>query len=183
MKSRDAGRLTKTEVERTLDEAWRNVLKDIGLVAAPNEIKKYLRELKLSPETPVMRGLTLGMSLGLGSFGKTLARKVRTREQLAQALANIKEASEKMPTAMRKAFKEMTHALPRRGGPGRQAKLNPRETAQMCDQIGMSIRQGATLKQALQRVSEMTPTLLGKKVGARTLQKAWNKRREHTSAS
>ena len=57
MKSRDAGRLTKTEVERTLDEAWRNVLKDIGLVAAPNEIKKYLRELKLSPETPVMRGL------------------------------------------------------------------------------------------------------------------------------
>ena len=84
-----------------------------------------------------------------------------------------------MPTAIRKAFKEVGHALPRRGGPGRQAKLNAKQAAQVCDQIALFVRQGQTLKEALQKVAELTPTLLGKKVGARTLQKAWDKRREY----
>jgi len=72
-----------------------------------------------------------------------------------------------MPTAIRKATKELGHALPRRGGPGRQPKLNVAQAAHVCDQIALFMRQGHTPKDALQKVAELTPTLLGKKVGAR----------------
>jgi type II secretory pathway component PulF len=72
-------------------------------------------------------------------------------------------------------------ALPRRGGPGRQPKLNATQSSQVCDQIALFLRQGHTLKQALQKVAELSITLFGKKVGARTLQKAWDKRREYRS--
>jgi DNA invertase Pin-like site-specific DNA recombinase len=91
----------------------------------------------------------------------------------------IREVGEKMPTAIRKATKELGHALPRRGGPGRQPKLTGTQAAKACDQIGLFVRQGHTVKEALKKVAELTPGLFGKKVGARTLQKAWDKRSEY----
>jgi type II secretory pathway component PulF len=114
----------------------------------------------------------------LQNFGRTfaLAAKIEDEEQLRAAIKRIKEGREKLPTILRKAMKQVTAVLPRRGGPGRQPKLKPNEASQMCDQIAMFIRQNNNLKQALQKVSQLTPQLLGKKVSPRTLQKAWNKR-------
>jgi hypothetical protein len=80
----------------------------------------------------------------------------------------------------RKAFKMMAATLPRAGGPGRQPKLNPQEASKVCDQIGMFIRQGYKLKEALLKTADLCPTMLGKKVGSRTLQKAWDSRKKHT---
>ncbi len=174
-------RVTRREAERILDDAWCAQLKELGFLANPAEVNKRLKEMALSPHTIVGRGLTVGMSVGLGGVGKTFARKVKTRGDLEKVLTQIKAAGEKMPTATRKALKEFTRALPRRGGPGRRRKLNAGEAAQVCDQIGMFIRQGDSLKPALQKVSDMAPTLLGKKVGTRTLQKAWDKRSESSS--
>jgi type II secretory pathway component PulF len=114
----------------------------------------------------------------LRDFGKSLARKIKNEQQLTKALQDIKQVGYDMPTMIRKATKLLVSKLPRRGGPGRQPKLSPPEAAQVCDQIAVFIRQNHNLKQALQKVAELTPTLLGKKVGARTLQKAWDKRGE-----
>jgi hypothetical protein len=172
-------RFNRHSAEKKLEQAWRDVLNENGLIPGPAEVKKILREVHLSHEAPIGRGLTIGMSLGLGGIGKALARKVKTETQLEDALTRIREAGEKMPTAIRKATKELGHALPRRGGPGRQPKLTATKAAKACDQIGLFVRQGHTVKEALKKVAELTPSLFGKKVGARTLQKAWDKRSEY----
>lgn len=175
-------RLTKAKIETQLDEAWREVLKESGLISSFADIKRGLRELNLSPELDLGSGFTLGMSLGLVNAGKILARKVKTEVELEKALREIKEAGEKMPTAMRKAFKEVARSLPRRGGPGRRPKLSPKEASLMCDQIALFIRQKYGLKEALRKAADLSPSILsGKKVSPRTLQKAWDMRGELTS--
>ena len=73
-------------------------------------------------------------------------------------------------------MREIASTLPRRGGPGRQRKLNAAEAKQMVDQVLLFIGQGNNVKQALQRTSALAPQLLGKKVSPRTLQKEWDKR-------
>jgi hypothetical protein len=166
---------------KKLEEAWRDVLKKNGLAQNPAEVRQVLSDVRLSPKTPLARGLNIGMSVGLGGLGRAMAQKVKSERQLENALALIREAGEKMPTAIRKALKELGHALPRRGGPGRQPKLNTMQAGHVCDQIALLLRQGHKLKSALQKVAELTPTLLGKKVGARTLQKAWDRRGEYRS--
>ena len=70
----------------------------------------------------------------------------------------------------------LVSALPRRGGPGRQRKLTPTEAARACDHIGTFMRQGSSVTVALRKAAEASETLIGKKVSARTLQKAWKDR-------
>jgi len=181
MRVKKRQQFNRRDAAEKLEQAWRDVLSENGLIPSQAEVRKALTEVHLSPKAPIGRGLTIGMSLGLGGLGKAIARKVKTEAQLQNALACIREAGEKMPTAIRKATKELGHALPRRGGPGRQPKLNAMQAAQVCDQIALFVRQGHTLKDALEKVAGLTPTLLGKKVGARTLQKAWDRRREYRS--
>jgi hypothetical protein len=180
MAGKKTTRFNRHSAEKKLEQAWRDVLNENGLIPSPAEVRKKLKEAYLSKKTPIMGGVTIGMSLALGGIGKAFAKGVKTEEQLQKALADIREAREKMPTAIRKATKELVHALPRRGGPGRQPKLNALEAVQVCDQIGVFIRQKNTLKKSLAKTSELTPTLLGKKVSARTLQKAWDKRDQFT---
>jgi len=169
------------DLDQLLEEetqAWRETLEAAGLKWSFAEVKKIMKAMNLTPEVRAARGLTIGMALGLGGIGKGLAKNIKTQEQFEKALQQINRAGEQMPTMIRKATKELARSLPRRGGPGRQPKLTPKESAQMCDQIALYIRQKHNLKEALQKVAELTPTLLGKKVGARTLQKAWDKRGE-----
>jgi len=176
-----ARRLTKEKIQEQVDEAWRQMLETIGLKWSPAEVRRMLKDLKVAPDVRVARGLTIGMALGLGGMGKTVARETKTEAQLAKVLQEIKRMSELMPTTIRKATKEMLRTLPRRGGPGRRPKLSAAESAQVCDQIAVFIRQKHNVKEALQRVAELTPTLLGKRVGTRTLQKAWDRRGEFSS--
>lgn len=174
-------RLNKAEIEEQLDEAWHETLKSCGMESNLAEVKKYLKEQSISPDSQLTRGFTLGMGLGLGNLGKVLARKVKTKEELEKKLAQIREVKEKLPTVIRKVLKDFTRALPRRGGPGARPKLDPREASQMCDQISLFVRQKCSVKEALQRTSEASPSLIGKKVSPRTLQKAWDRRDEFTT--
>ena len=182
MKVKKPKRLTKREIEERLDHAWLEELQRLGLVASPSQAKKLMAEVgSLERSIGVQGGINLGMALEMRGWGKALAKKrrIKNEEQLAQALKDLKRVGDEMPSLIRKAMKQVTGTLPRRGGPGRLPKLNPKESAQVCDQIAVFIRQKHTLKQALQKVSDISPNLLGKKVGARTLQKAWDKRGQH----
>jgi len=172
------GRLTRTEIERTVEKAWQEMLKTSSTFKwDPASVETELKQMNVPRETLVIHGLTIGTALGLGGFGKSLARNIKNREQLDQVLREIARAGEEMPTIFRKAAKQMIATLPRRGGPGRKPKLNSREASQMCDQIVFFIRQKNTLKQALQKAAELSPSIIGgKKVGSRTLQKAWDQR-------
>jgi hypothetical protein len=179
MTNKTRPKLNRREVEEKLEQAWCEQLKENGLLLSPAEVRKILKQVHILENAPVGWGLTIGMSLGLGGAGKALAPRVKTEAQLQSALASIREAGENMPTVIRKVTKELGRALPRRGGPGRKHKLNATQAAQVCDQIALFMRQGDSLKEALPKVAELTPSLFGKKVGARTLQKAWDRRRDY----
>jgi hypothetical protein len=174
-------RLTKTEIQKQIDTAWREALENAGMKWSRAAAEDLAAETNISIETRLARGITLGMALGLGGIGKEAGRKIKTQQQLDESLQKIRHAGEAMPTMIRRATKELVRTLPRRGGPGRQPKLNAKESAQVCDQIGMFMRRGDNLRGALKRVADLAATLLGKKVSPRTLQKAWDKRDQHSA--
>jgi hypothetical protein len=173
-------RLSRAEIEREVEQAWQQMLENNGSFEwNPTSVEKTLKQTNVPRETRVVQGLTMGAALGLGGMGKNLASHIKTREQLEEILREIRKCGEMMPTILRKATKQMIGTLPRRGGPGRRPKLDRKEASQMCDQIALFIRQKYSLKQALQKVSELSPSILsGKKVSPRTLQKAWGRRDE-----
>jgi hypothetical protein len=171
-------KLSRAEVVRTLNQEWAAVLEEVHCNPSPDALVKLSRTKDLRPEFYVKGGLTITIGMLLQNFGKSFVSvaKIENEQQLREAVRMIRQVREELPTVMRKAMKQVVAVLPRRGGPGRQPKLKAHEASQMCDQIAMFIRQNNNLKQALQRVSELTPHLLGKRVSPRTLQKAWNKR-------
>lgn len=176
-----AKKLTRAEIDRQLNEAWRKMLDENKLSPDPDAFKTLMKMKKPTPEKFVAGGVTVTVGMLLQNFGQTIRgkAKIKNEQHLQAVLRQIKEMSNQLPTVIRKATKAVTATLPRRGGPGRQPKLRPDEARQMCDQIALFIRQKSNLKQALQKVSGLTPTLLGKKVSPRTLQKAWDKRDQH----
>lgn len=173
--------LSRTEMAKRIDAAWHQILEENGLVFNPTELKAMIKTAHLSPQANLARGLTIGAAIGLSSAGKKVAPMIRSEEQFYRVLQEMKRAGDKIPTMLRKATKDMARALPRKGGPGRQPKLSPREASLMCDQIALFIRQKNTLRQALQKTSELSPRILeGKTVSPRTLQKAWDIRDKFT---
>ena len=172
--------LTPAAIAKRVDDTWQEVLQENKLVWSKADISKMLLHIDVPPETAIARGMTIGAAIGLTSAGKRIAGHIKSEEQLLRVLQEMRSSGSKIPSILRKASKEMLKALPRRGGPGRQPKLSPREASLMCDQIALFIRQKNSLKKSLQRASELSPSILkGKKVGSRTLQKAWDKRDEH----
>jgi len=182
-------RLTRAVIEKRLTQAWQKALEDCyGL--SPTQARQLvkgmavrgIRRAAAEDRSSVAQKLNAGIAMALADVGRYFIKrsKIRTEKQLAKALEEIKQAREKMPTATRKAMKIVSTMLPRTGGPGRQPKLNSREASKACDHIAMFIRQKHTLKQALQRMAESSESILGKKVSARTLQKAWDKRDQLT---
>ncbi len=178
--SMKAKKLSRAEVVRTLNQEWAALLEETHCNPSPDALAKLSRTKGLQPELYVKGGLTITIGMLLQNFGKSmvLVSNIENEDQLNEAVRRIREIRNELPTVMRKAMKEIVAVLPRRGGPGRQPKLKPQEASQICDQIAMFIRQNNNLKQSLEKVSELTPQLLGKKVSPRTLQKAWNKRGE-----
>ncbi len=182
-------RLTRTVIKKRLTQAWQKALEDCyGL--SPTQARQLVkgmavkgtRRAALEDRSTVAKKLNAAIAMALADVGRYFINKskIRTQQQLDKALEEIKQAREKMPTATRKAMKIVSTMLPRRGGPGRQPKLNSREASKACDHIAMFIRQKHTLKQSLQLMAQSSQSILGKKVGARTLQKAWDKRDQLT---
>lgn len=180
-------RISRKQAQMRLTQAWNNMIEDcFGL--PEKEAKRVMqmmilkpgRRKKIDPKAG-QKILSSGLALTLTEqanrhFAKT---KIRTEKKLARTLAGIENIREKFPAEVRKALKAVSTMLPRRGGPGRAPKLNSKEASKACDHIAMFIRQKHTLKEALQLMAKSSPALLGKKVGARTLQKAWDRRDQH----
>ena len=139
---------------------------------------KEMNEADLGDHNATVKLIQAGMAFALGTLGRNHLKtiNIKTEEQLDKALVQLREAKEQIPTATRKALRAFSKALRRRGGPGRQPKLNSKEASKACDHIGIFIRQKHSLKESLRMMADSSQTILGKKVGARTLQKAWDKR-------
>jgi hypothetical protein len=177
-----AKRLTQAYVLRRLDETWDEVLTScFGLTqtAAQGQLRQLLRS---SDDGSDNHGqlFKAALDLALGKEGRDAFRKqaqqIQTEADLARAIARIRETADVIPSVTRKATKMLVSALPRRGGPGRRRKLTATEAARACDHIGTFMRQGGSLTVALRKAAEASETLIGKKVSARTLQKAWKDR-------
>lgn len=170
--------LSRAEIEQTLNREWSAILEESRLNPDPDALRKLSKTKGLQPEVYVAGGLTITIGALLQNFGKKVASnpKIKSEEDLQRVVRAMREVRNELPTQIRKAVKQVTTSLPRRGGPGRQPKLLPNEASQMCDQIATFLRHKHTLKQALQKVSDLTPQLLGKRVSPRTLQKGWDKR-------
>ena len=174
-------RLTRADIERRLTQAYDEMLEKNNLSPFAKEAKRLLAGIKTTEnlgQVLIVGGMSITTRMLIENYGRALARatKIRTEDELQQVIQLIKEKGETLPTVIREATKVFKQTLPRRGGPGRRPILSAKETVQVCDHIAMFIRQKWTLKQALAKVAEISPTLLGKKVGQRTLQKAWDNR-------
>lgn len=178
-------KLSRAEIARQLNSEWSAMIKETGLFPDPDELKRLAKTKEARLELFVAEGVKITVGTILQNFGKTLGSmaKIETEEQLHDLVQHIRGRREEITTVMRKAMKQITVALPRRGGPGRQPKLNLRETSQICDKIASVMRQGHTLKQALDKVSQSAPQLLGKDVSPRTLQKAWINRGKYPASN
>ena len=173
-------RLTQAKAFRQLIEAWEAVLLEaFGMTDAKarSVVRAFLGKREVLDEADataaVVRAL-LGAQIKRGV--RRQAKTIKTEEQLAKEIERVRQFSETFPTLIRKALKDFTSMLPRRGGPGRKPKLTSARASAACDQISIAMRQGDSLKAALIRVSAASVSLWGIKVGTRTLQKAWDKR-------
>jgi hypothetical protein len=172
--------LSRAEVERILNREWTAILEESKLNPAPDALRKLSKRKGLSPEIYVSEGMTITLGVQLQDFGRKFASasaaNIKDEVELQAVIQRMRLVRNGLPTEIRKAMKLVAGSLPRRGGPGRQPKMQPQEANQMCDQIATFLRHRHTIKQALKKSSDLTPQLLGKRVSPRTLQKAWNNR-------
>lgn len=174
--------LTKTEIRKRLLAEWETTITE-GFGISSDETRKIVNAMLVAKPDPAITSVddqNLKAAFAL-TYGNTIRNriyrtKIETQEQLDAAIQEIREAKHLLPTATRKAFKTVMKTLPRRGGPGRQPKLSPQQASQACDQIATFIRQKHKLKEALKKTSDLSLGLFGKKIGPRTLQKAWDRR-------
>jgi hypothetical protein len=171
--------ITKKEIEERINEAVQQLYERLGFKFDPSEVSEFLAaNAGLPPEKAMPKTMEFGLALGFGSFTDKFKTGIKTREDLEKVLQTIGEVREQAPTLVRSVYTQAIKNLPRRGGPGRIPKLDARESVVVCNQILQFIGRKYTVKQALAKTSEMCPTLLGKAVSQRTLQKAWDKRDE-----
>lgn len=175
--------LTEEQKIRAFTAASPKVYEKFGLNPDLSEANiRFGSQSKLSDEQQHMMAKVKGLQIGLQMGMNLLLPDIRTQEDLDNALRMFDEAKEQGPTVARKVMDKIRSELPRGGGPGRSPKLDAQQSAKVCDQISQFMRsEKLTLKQALAKTAEGCPDLVGKKVGARTLQKIWGKRDEFPS--
>ena len=184
--ARKAKRLTRTVVERRLLEAYVELFDELFRMteATAAQIVNAMFAVPQDGEvgdSDSTKGAIATVRLMFGRRGRVALKKdaanIKTEAELEKRIAEIHNASYELPSGVRKVLKGFAAQLPRRGGPGRTPKLNAAEEQKACDQIALAIRRGAGVKQALKETAEKIAALLGKRVSARTLQKAWNRRK------
>jgi hypothetical protein len=169
--------VTEEEKRQAFDAACRKLFTRLGLDPDLSQVKiRFGLHTELSREQQQMMAKAMGLQIALQAGRDQLLSEVRTKQDLDNALRAIDEAAEQSPTIARKVMDQIRAELPRRGGPGREPKLNPEESAKVCDEIARYVREGDRVKQAIAKTSAKCLELIGKAVGTRTLEKAWSKR-------
>ncbi|WP_263365241.1 hypothetical protein [Edaphobacter bradus] len=171
--------VTREEVNERIKAALQPVFQKLGFKADVSEAREFLAANdRLPSEERMPKAMELVIRLAFGLLANERSTGIETEEQLEKVLQTIGEAGEQAPTEARRVFTQALKSLPRRGGPGRIPKLSFQESVTVCNQILRFIGQKNSAKEAIRKTSEMCPKLLGKTVGPRTLQKAWDKRDE-----
>jgi hypothetical protein len=180
-------RITQAYAFKRLDDAWDNALTEafakIGQKEATALVKALLGRAE-SPQgidaiesTKAVKATTRALiGVDVRRALRAKAKQIKTEEQLEHEVALAREFAETFPTEARKELKKFASSLPRRGGPGRTAKLTEERAKQACKQIAAAIHDGDKTKAALARVSKASLSLWGITISPRTLQKAWNNR-------
>jgi hypothetical protein len=129
----------------------------------------------LPPADQMPKAVELAVRWAVGAATTQQIEQIKTREDLDKILMTIGKATEVAPTEARTALKEFQRNFQRRGGPGAKPKLNDQDCVIVCKQIlKFKMVDNFPLKKALIETSKMCPILIGKEVGARTLEdKAW----------
>lgn len=141
---------------------------------------------ELSPEREHQLSKAMGLQLGFqaqmasGDMEEILL-SIRTKDDLDRFVQSFSEGFEPVPTIARKQLDQIRENLPRRGGPGRDPILNHQESTIVCKEILRLIGLGYGTKEAIAEVSDKCLDLVQKKVGVRTLQTIWSKRKEYLS--
>jgi hypothetical protein len=169
-------RPSEEEIQSRIGVAVRKLFARLGF--EPNsshlEILSHAKAV-LPPADQLPKAVEMAVRCAVGLATSEQVKQIKTREELDTILRTIGEATEVAPTKARTALKEFQRQLPRRGGPGAKPKLNDEDCVIVCKQI-LKFRtiDKFPLKKALVETSKMCPILIGKKVGARTLEeKAW----------
>jgi hypothetical protein len=131
----------------------------------------------LSPEQEHELAKAKGFQLAFQTIDE-LFPGIRTQDDLDLIVQGFSALVEAAPTIARNQVEKIKSEIPRRGGPGRTPKLNHQESTIVCIEILKLVGKKYTDKAALDQVSKKCPDLLHKKVSARTLRKAWDKRDE-----
>jgi hypothetical protein len=133
---------------------------------------------RLSPEREHELAKAMAFQMGFLQSIEALLPTIRTQEELDRFVEGLEATVEPAPTIVRNTMDKIRSKVPRRGGTGREPKLDYREATMVCREILKLVGKKYTAKEAIAEVSRMCPELLGKAVGTRTLQKAWDKRDE-----
>jgi len=141
-----------------------------------------------------LRTFKQGLAFVVDSFEQKLKllRQVRTREGLEAALLKEPEPEPDalesqiesirlLPYTLRKvmpeAMRDFSNALPHDPG-GRPALLTEKDCKYVCEEIGKLYGQGVPIVVAQDRLARRMSQKKGKDVGIRTIQRAWQQRRE-----
>ena len=95
-----------------------------------------------------------------------------TPEELQGILAKLKTLRFEFRTVLDKMTKSVKQNLPRKPGTGRPSDLTLSQKKEACKRVGLLMSQGVEVQDALSRVAQRFG------VGRRTIQRAWQKRRE-----
>lgn len=172
--------LTEEEKRQAFTAASRKVFAALGINPDLSEAKiRFGSHSELSAEQEHQMAKAFGLQMSLQTAMNQLLPKIRTQEELDNAMRIFDEMAEIGPTVTRKLMAQIKTELPRRGGPGRTPLLNAEQSAKVCNKISEFMRnEKLTLKQAIAKTSEVCPKLVDKKVGVRTLDTIWGKRNE-----
>src|ERR1700720_213188 len=89
-------KLTKKEIAKRVDAAYRDLLEETGFKFDPDEMNRVLKASNVSPHKRVAKGISWGMALGVLSWGETASREIKTEEQLNKVLIDIRQAAERL---------------------------------------------------------------------------------------
>ncbi len=180
-------RVTQRVVEKRLLAAWDEVLSE-AFAMSQVDFQSLMKGM-FDPNVKVRGGTTDEDSRDVVVVVRTAirnaaivalkreARDIHTERELSRKIEEVRQRSEGLPTAIRATLRQFAASLPRRGGPGRTPKLTPEQEKNARQHILDFIGQGCGMKAAIGRTAAASPALLGTKVGVRTLETIWARRK------
>jgi hypothetical protein len=171
-KSTDASKSKlKPETRRVLVEAFDKAFRSLGFPALEEACETFNQVLKgdlsEADRETVFRSTTM-----MGLLDYIDNRSEPTPKELEEILAKLQTLPFEFRAHLDQTMKSVKRKLPHKPGGGRPHSLDPDQKREACRRVGILMAQGVTFRDALDRVAKAFG------VGARTIQRAWQKRRE-----